>query len=361
MKSRLSFVIVCFLCTGLWNSLSQATPLITDIRGIVSEGQEINISGTGFGAVGPTIVIFDDFEKGRAGDQIATKAGTAAFGNWDYTKLTVTYSNSHSHSGNQSLHSDWGSDGLAEGNRLVGKRLGAATELFFSWWQYVPVDAHVPGSGGPYGPNWKFFWLFGPKFPQSDYIAGLITDNLPPPRADYVGFGLQNDVNLPKRYSLGWLYPVEFKKGQWKRFDQYLKWGTASNGHFGLWELKSAGYHQWANARNVTTGHDGEIWEHIHFPGYGRGDSKNAHTYYDDIYIAKGAGARARVEIGNKSVYTQCSNLAITTPKRWTDTRITATIRQGSFTLGSEAFLFIIDSHGIASAGFPVFIKKGSN
>ncbi|NPV03150.1 MAG: hypothetical protein HPY67_00235 [Syntrophaceae bacterium] len=316
----------------------------------------ISIAGSGFGSVGPNVLLFDDFEKGRDGAQIATAPGAATVGNWDYTRLTVRYSTSFSHSGWTSLHSDWGSDGAAEGNRLAGKKLGAATELFFSWWQYIPIGAHVPGGGGPHGPNWKFFWLFGPRFPQSDYTCVLITDTLPPGYADYVGFGLKNDNTPPPRFSLGWIYPVEFRKGEWKRFDQYFKWGTSNNGHFGLWELKSTGYHQWADARNVTTGHEGEIWEHLNFPGYGRGDSNNAHTYYDDIYIAKGPGARARVEIGNKPTYSKCTNLAIITPTTWTDNRITATVRQGSFKAGDNAYLFVIDAKGAISPGYPVTI-----
>lgn len=345
--------IICILLLPweLW-----AEPRIHGVTGIVSDGEGISIAGSGFGSEGPNIILFDDFEKGKPGAQIATVPGTAAVGYWDYTQLTVRYSSSYSHSGRNSLHSDWGSDSMAEGNRLAGKKLGSATELFFSWWQFVPVGAHVPGAGGPHGPNWKFFWLFGPRFPESDYACVLITDTLPPGYADYVGFGLKNDNNPPARFGLGWIYPVEFRKGEWKRFDQYFKWGTSNNGHFGLWELKSTGYHQWADARNVTTGHEGEIWEYLNFPGYGRGDSNNAHTYYDDIYIAKGPGARARVEIGNKATYSKCTNLAILTPTAWTDKKITATVRKGSFTTGSRAYLFVIDAMGAVSTGYPITI-----
>lgn len=340
-----------------WLQVLHAAPRIQSVMGVVSEGEMISIAGSGFGQDGPIVLVFDDFEKGRNGAQIDTAAGTATVGNWDYTQLTVRYSTSFSHSGHKSLHSDWGSDGAAEGNRLVGKRLGAATELFFSWWQFVPVGVHVPGGGGPHGPNWKFFWLFGPRFPQSDYACVLITDTLPPGYGDYVGFGLKNDNRPPARYVLGWIYPVEFRKGEWKRFDQYFKWGTANNGNFGLWELKSTGYYQWADARNVTTGHKGEIWEHLNFPGYGRGDANNAHTYYDDIYIAKGPGARARVEIGNNSTYSKCTNLAILTPTIWSDSKVTTTVRQGSFTPGSKAYLFVIDAKGAVSPGYPVKIE----
>lgn len=357
-KTLSVIAVLVFIMWSPWELLAE--PRIQGVTGVVSEGEKISISGSGFGAVGPTILLFDDFEKGRNGAQIATLPGTAAVGQWDYTQLTVRYSTSYSHSGRHALHSDWGSDGAAEGNRLVGKRLGTATELFFSWWQYVPVGAHIPGGGGRFGPNWKFFWLFGARFPQSDYSSVLITDDLPPPRGDFIGFGLKNDSNPPARYGVGWIYPVEFMKGEWKRFDHYLKWGVANNGHFGLWELKSTGYHQWANEMNVTTGHEGESWEHLNFPGYGRGDSNNAHTYYDDIYVAKGPGARARVEIGDKSSYLKCKNLAIITVTSWTDGVVTAVVRQGSFTARDNAYLFVIDSLGRISSGYLVKIAVSS-
>lgn len=361
MRKRLRSICIALLavtcCLSFWPLPLYANPSINDVSGVVSEGLSIVISGSAFGAVGPTILIFDDFEKGSSGVQIKTAAGTAAVGNWDYTQLKVTYSDSHSHSGKYSLHSDWGSDGAVEGNRLTGKKLGSATELFFSWWQYVPIGAHVPGGGGKFGPNWKFFWLFGHRFPQSDYSCVLITDTLPPGNADYVGFGLKNDRNPPERYGVGWIYPVDFKKGEWKRFDHYLKWGTANDGHFGLWELKNTGYHQWANEKNVTTGHEGESWEHLNFPGYGRGDTNNAHTFYDDIYVAKGPGARARVEIGDKSSYAKCSNLAIMTVTSWKTGKIVAVVRQGSFDAGRKVYLFVIDSDGKISSGYPVTIR----
>jgi hypothetical protein len=101
-------------------------------------------------------------------------------------------------------------------------------------------------------------------------------------------------------------------------------------------------------------------WNYLHFPGYGRYDS-NSNTYYDDIYVAAGSGARARVEIGNKVTYSSCTNLAVSTANSWSDTQIVATVRNGSFTQGQTAYLFVVDASGaVNSQGHPITIGAGS-
>jgi hypothetical protein len=77
----------------------------------------------------------------------------------------------------------------------------------------------------------------------------------------------------------------------------------------------------------------------------------NSHPTFDDFYVAVGAGARARVEIGNKPNYADCTELAITTPTHWTDTEIRTTIRQGLFDEGQTAYLFVVTANGVVSQG----------
>lgn len=135
--------------------------------------------------------------------------------------------------------------------------------------------------------------------------------------------------------------------------------GSTTDGTLQAWEMNSGVKRtQIASRGGVVTIHAGETWDTLHFPGYGRGDT-NSQTYYDDIYVATGNGARARVEIGNAPKYTDCTNLAVLTPTSWSDAAIIATMRQGSFHMGDTAYIFVLDPDGVPnSRGYQVTIGR---
>ena len=143
-----------------------------------------------------------------------------------------------------------------------------------------------------------------------------------------------------------------------------MRWGgyltaSTSTGSAYLWLTDSGQARHLlgsASGRTIDNGTTG--WQYIHFPGYGRYDS-NSQTYYDDIYVATGEGALARIEIGNAPTLSECKNLAVVTPTSWTDGQITATARLGSFTSGT-AYLFVIDKDGVPSAGKEITIGSSS-
>ena len=120
-------------------------------------------------------------------------------------------------------------------------------------------------------------------------------------------------------------------------------------------ELNSTGNLQVGSVTGITNQTASYPWIKLHFPGFFRNDS-NSVIYLDDIYVATGA-ARARVEIGNSATYTGCTNLAILTPSSWSDSSITATVRQGSFQSGAAAYLFVVDANGNVGAPVQVTIS----
>ncbi|HQI75021.1 MAG TPA: hypothetical protein PK384_00780 [Candidatus Latescibacteria bacterium] len=326
-------------------------------------GNTIKVGGNGFGHHGPTVAVFDDFEKGSDGKVTAIGPGSAQVGTWDTIAdiLVPKYSNAFAHSGSLSNMSDWSDHGAHEGGRWIGKMLpGGVTDIYFSWWAYVPVNRAIPGANTPWGPNWKLFWIYHHPWPASDYVFTLMTDSLPvgnPPRADYFLMAAADDRNAPMRANFDTRYgPSTFIKGRWNRWEVYMK-GSTSNGTLQAWEMNGGVKRTQIASRNgVVTIHAGELWDNLHFPGYGRGD-KNSQTYYDDIYVATGPGAMARVEIGNAAKYTECTNLAVITPTFWSDTTIEATVRQGSFRVGEAAFIFVLDVNGTPNTrGYPIFI-----
>ncbi|NPV03149.1 MAG: hypothetical protein HPY67_00220 [Syntrophaceae bacterium] len=351
-----------FLCSPADVS---AAPAITGVAGIVGNGETITITGTGFGSTGPTIVVFDDFERGSNGTTLSSVQRAAQVGFWDNLStmgpLYPTYSNTYAHSGSLSMKSDWSDNGAQEGGRLVQATLDSVTQVYFSWWQYLPTNRVVPGTSGGAGANWKLYWLYRQPWPNDDFVSVILTNTLP---VTVGGSGLfltgfaddsqdgRIDINNQSGSTV-----TAFSKGQWHRFEAYYVAGGTS-GSLTLWELNSTQSRRQLGTNSGKTTDFGGTWDKLHFPGYGRGDN-NSQTYYDDIYVATGTGARARVEIGNSSIYSNCTNLAVITPTSWSSNSITATVRQGGFAAGFPAYLFVIDSTGAASAGYPVTIGSG--
>jgi hypothetical protein len=79
---------------------------------------------------------------------------------------------------------------------------------------------------------------------------------------------------------------------------------------------------------------------------------ERANIYTDDIYLQ--FETRARVELGDATLYEQCSRLEIQHPTAWTDTGITVTLNRGAFEVGARAYLYVIRDDGSVSSGLPI-------
>ncbi len=87
----------------------------------------------------------------------------------------------------------------------------------------------------------------------------------------------------------------------------------------------------------------------------------------DDLIIIvddpSGSAATKKITLtnlfGSTSTFTNATNCAVITPTSWGDTSIVATVRQGSFGSSDSAYLFVIDSDGVASSGYAVTFGSG--
>jgi hypothetical protein len=306
------------------------------------------------------VVLFDDYEKGANGSVVSTQAGSAQVGQWSDAVGAITYSTTYAHSGAQSGESNWANSGSGS---LPQTQLTfpGSNQVFLSWWQYVPTGTVIPGTTNPSlgGTNWKTFWLWADPFPDSDHLTVYLNDTTGPGGWSYLFAGDDTSMSYNSGSPSGYLTSY-LTKGVWNRYSFYF-YGDPSAGIVKAYEVSSnQGFHTTLNSSGLTTMRSGQTWNELTLPGYGRQDS-NAQTYVDDVYLATGSGAQARVEIGDKSVYTSCTNLAMTTPTAWSTGSVTTTIRQGSFTAGQSAYLFVIDSSGNVSSGYPVTIGSGGS
>jgi len=330
---------------------------ITNVAGTLSNGQSVVITGTDFGATGPTIEMFDDFEGGTNGNDIENQS--AKLGAWGDSadRDSATYSNLNARGGSSSLSMRfWCGATGTEDYQQIRDSLSNATYVYQSWWTLMPSGQEWPGHSIS-NVNYKLSWLGAAGgWPDNDYAALVVLGD--PPSVAFTA-GCDDPGDGPgQRYGYvdeGGIDIADFNMaiGTWIRFSAYFK-GSESAGEVKFWQVSSEGNEQLSLTNsNPYTQDDGHPWTWINFPGYARGET-GTYPQFDDIYIATGAAAQARIEIGNNATYANCTNLAVCTPTAWANGEITCTLRTGSFASDASCYLFVIDSSGSASSGYGI-------
>lgn len=340
---KITILFKCYLIIFLIGTPLFAAPTVSEVSGTVANGQTVIISGSGFGS-GPNVLVFDDFEKGMNGSLIKSGTGSAEVGRWDAVEGSPKYSTANKVSGSLAFRADQS----IYGGQNVQKMLPASTtKVFVSWWLLIPSGNVLPGTGNSAGINWKNVWVLGSNTVDDDLVIPTFLGNN--------SYYINGNNALYKR----WI-TLDFNIGTWKRVWCYLNGGSNNTGQVHYWELTSSGVVQRVNDNNVTVLNSGGLFEKININAYGR-QTSNCYPTFDDVYIATGDNARARIEIGNNATYANCTKLTMVTPDSWTSTNITAKVWQGQFTSSDSAFLFVTDSSGSVSYGYPIRFGSASS
>lgn len=317
-----------------------AAPSISGVSGTVANGNSITISGSNFGS-GPTVALFDDFESGTNGANVSGSS-TCKVGSYlahEYGASWPTYTNAGSISGSLSMQvNHWNAP---TGTQCVAVGINN---------QYVFVSMWTKAPGGLTTPNWKWSWLF-----QSSGETGNDDIDFVYVNSEWyasANVGSYNGSNEIKNVGL------TVDSGNWTRVWYYFNATTSSSGRLEMWQLGSGGVSQLINDTRATWSSNNI--DHLRVDGYAQINSEQAYPEIDDLYVATGANAMARVEIGNNATYTSCTNLTMCTPDSWSASSITAHVWRGSFGSSASAYLFVIDSNGNVSPGYPIQFGSGS-
>jgi len=333
---------VCLAVTAT----AQAAPSVSSVSGSITQGSTITVSGSSFGS-GPNVVVFDDFEGGTDGEYIMTGSGSALVGEWASRSGEAYYSNDYSVSGSLCFEADM--SGYDTRGKITGLYSSGAGEIFTCWWVRIPQN--IPGENHVDGLNWKHVWVMGND--------STIDDDLTP-----VFLGETAQIYItgncgPVGAWTGWDLNDEFYKGDWLRKQWYIK-GGYTDGYYKYDFLHEDGTKLSVERTGRTWGHrdNDELglprqYERAIFNGYGRQEA-NSYPRFDDCYMAVGSSCRARVEIGNASTYSSCTDLAISGPTSWSSGSITAKCNIGGLNAADDWYLFVVDAAGDASAGYQV-------
>lgn len=345
-------------------------PIISGVAGAVVNGDEITISGNGFGYPGPTILIYDNFEGGVDGANIYTGTGSATINKWDTigggdNNNKPIYSDDYTHSGSLAMRSiyDISTSGTNDSSCEAMVRNLYVTKFFATYWFYMPttyyrssnpavmLPTHKPCC--PQDWNWKPIWFYGESPGDDDAMINLLT---------YVDAIDCNDCYDDYK-TFSYTY---FSYGSWFRYSWYVDGQTTFTGESHLQYLSTDTNSKLQDLKRLVDWRqfkeEGDHFEKFLIGGWGRlayNTDYSSVAFFDDVYVAVGDNARARVEIGDNAVYSECRNLSICTINSWTQTEIGAVVRQGSFSDSATAYVFVVNGNdGSVSSGYEVTLGE---
>lgn len=303
----------------------------------------VSIKGTGFGA-GPNIALFDDFNNQISGAPIVLNK-SALIGKWinstSYSPVPkiVDYGKGKAFQ----IHGEKVANGasIAQIETVFNPKV---SNIFVSYTVVVPEGKFFAGSAVDYKfpdvSSWKFTWI-------TDTPSGLHSPTLYniciPTHSGYGSFMLAGNS-----VSYGWL---GFKDSWSWHTKNYISYGTLPHPtlpqqepgkiFFQLTGKENAPLIYLKSDKPIFPLTNTTSFDRIKFPGwFGNGDTSNFDAYYDDIYVATGENAFARVEISNAATVDK-STINLTMPiSSWSDTAIEAKIHKEHLS-GNISTLFV--------------------
>ena len=358
--------------------LAAATPAPTSASGTVAAGQTITVTGSSFGTTGPNIVMMEDFERDTAGQKVQLSG--APVGGWTgYNSSNTFQASPNAHTGSVGFH---GYDYAGQGANILNLALsGQYQEAFVSFWVSIPSGKSFPGMWGPGGSGaappspgqfpadsaWKFAWLL-----QSSSSAS-VGSQFDLRILDYGGGGQFQPSESNTGYAM-FVQPGNYSENSnnignawwtWNGWNRVTSWtrgnSTVPSGAVGgMMQTLNAtnGMSSWSfgNPSSYPTSAMFQMgvpqyFTQVNVPGWIRENSgPNADPTYDDIYIAVGPGAAARVEITDSPTYTGSKHATILRSTNWSNTSVTATVPKAGLDFSGTAYLYVTDYLGNTNA-----------
>jgi hypothetical protein len=326
-------------------SAAWAAPGIQSVSGTVQQEGTLAILGSGFGTKTTAAPYrWDDFDHGVLGTRLADEAS----GGW--TTVTIkpgswpTYSIARIRSpGSQSAYQNFTNGNYNSSISLL--TLPADKPLYVSGWFYMEttgapsrnaklLQMRVVDDGVT--PGWECRIDQYPAINSGhQYVADCGGQQLVPAIND-------------------WSINGDLHTGAWHRLESWLDQGTV-NGSDGIWRVLLDGqpytqvtgsFMQEADCpfKLLKIGHYFDTDTYLPMP--------SAQRYWDELYVDE---TQSRVEIGNAATWSACTHREIQVPSAWSASSINCTVNQGSFTAGQQAWIYVVDSVGVANTtGYPI-------
>jgi hypothetical protein len=339
--------------------IAQTGPSITAVSGALAHGNSVAITGVRFGAKTTAAPLkFDDFQSVNIGSQIVTSTapGPAWTNNGGVlppenffpiaTAMRVRPGTPYT----RNMQSHWNSAG---GPSKDVSNIALVNQVF----QKFYVDA------------WMYNDLSGVTsgFPQNVKHIRMHQNNAGCPNVGVTNvpngpaYAAARDCTADGGVNPGFnVITGSTFYGQWV----HVQWmvdagsgGTATNGKVRSYINGVLRYDR-SDLGLLNTGFTG--WTGLFLGNYYRNDNEytgDIYAFWDSVYVDT---SWAHVEIGNNATYANCTQREIQIPSAWSDTSMTVKLNRGSFPTLSTLYLFVIDSSGVVSPGFPLSSTTGT-
>ncbi len=323
----------------------------TDAEGYVS----FTLSGSGFGE-GPNVVIFDDFQRAPA--NTATPLDRSLIGSWTRRgiyagigQIVEEVDGNRATTLNDPQYRD------VQMNATLIKEFESAQNIYISWSAKTPNQI-FPRANAPYtfpsGSTFKMTWLVDGYNIQRDGFFDMVLPT-------HVSGGAIFDGNE---------FTLEYVSGfsSWWDFDNWVNISAGLlagedpvNDNGVIYFRTSSERHGTAERRStnrpifqagVTT-----QFNQIRFHGWsGNGQSCCSwQMYYDNIYVATGPNAFARIDIADSPTYSDAKNIVTVPATSWSESQITFKVHESMIDTGVPRYVFKIDKDGnYSETGIPI-------
>lgn len=305
----------------------------------------VTINGTGFGP-GPEVVLFDDFNSGKTGS--AVDLAGPIIGKWGASTDYLGVPTIETFNGSQAMRiRDWGQTGMNRIAQLEALLPRRVNDVYFSYSVVVPPGRYFSGASTdntfPDVSSWKFTWIAdGTNAISSTTIYNLCV----PTHVGSGSFQLGGNSGTLSYISIG---------NYWNWHDKnYFSYGALANdtnptGAAGTWFWQHSGksgspYTRTSTDKPIMPAGVTTAFDRVKFPGwFGNGTYTNFEAYYDDVYVAVGNNALARVELSDSTALSSSVKNVALPVFSWSDTRIEARVHREHFGTDNPMYVKVHD------------------
>jgi hypothetical protein len=343
-------------------NFAHAAPSIQSLHGYISNGSTVSFSGENFGnkpIAAP--ILWDDFDSGATGDSIESE------GVWTReANLPAVFDATGTRTGSGkmiTMHVDYSENHIGTAYYHVSEWAKSRKKLFGAWMKVDWIDADNGQTGG--GQLKLMDMEQGTKHATSPGICENTTWAYD--TANNGGTSSQHYAvwySGPTLYRIGDknLYSAQLRDDTWQYvlFEYEESELNTANGNLNIYKsvttssTTAIGKASMSNKTSYTV--EGYVAEYAKLRAIletGSTGCQEAIVYYDDVYIDN---SWARVEIGDASIYDNCTHREIQIPTSWSSNAISIKVNTGSFASGDIVYLFVIDPDGSVSPGYKMTV-----
>jgi hypothetical protein len=326
-----------------------AQPSISGVSGEISQNATVTITGSGFGSKVPAAPLkYDNFQNGTPGETL--DPGHPSWNLWasrtdpdDPDRYYPKYSDEQPRvPGDIAARQKFGNTPAGyQGNCTIGLTGLTIGKLYVTGWAWhdrsesgvtgarnVKIWQNCVGAWGAPTTRWDCYPING------DGSGHIYTD--------------QCEGGVPPSNVWGAGMPTP---RTWHRLEIWHDRGSSSRNEE-MWV-----YTDGRLVKQFSNAYQGCQQDRVYIMSYhdqNEGNGAWMNWYWSELYVDV---TQARVELGNASTFSSCTHKEIQIPTAWSSGSLSFSANVGTFSPGSNVYLYVVDSNGsVNSNGYPLVV-----